>query len=107
MTQVKQQLDQIARKYLRISTLKCRNSDRLDFHDVSVWAVHAALNAAYRAGAKDKYLSLVRRFDRKLEQILDAVMDSDSPSFTTEQVEFVEDRLRFTSATRNRNTEGE
>jgi hypothetical protein len=107
MTHVKQQLDQIARKHLRIPTLECRKSDRLDFHDVSVWAVHAALNAAYRAGAKDKYLSLVRKFDRKLDDILDAVMDSDSPSFTTEQVEFLEDRLRFTSATRTCNTEGE
>jgi len=31
-------------------TLATRNSDRLDFHDVSVWGVQSALMAAYQAG---------------------------------------------------------
>jgi hypothetical protein len=30
--------------------LETRHSDRLDFHDVSVWAVKSALLAAYEAG---------------------------------------------------------
>ena len=40
----------IAKEQLRIDTLETRNSDSLDFHDVAVWSVKAALEAAYRAG---------------------------------------------------------
>ena len=40
-----QQLQTIATDHLFIATLETRNSDRLDFHDVSVWAVKAALQA--------------------------------------------------------------
>ena len=43
-------LAQIALDHLFIETLQTRNSDRLDFHDVSVWAVQSALMAAYQAG---------------------------------------------------------
>lgn len=32
-----------------IETLEIRNSDRLDFHDVAVWAMRAALTEAYAA----------------------------------------------------------
>ena len=49
-----QQLDkllaQIALDHLFIETLVTRNSDSLDFHDVSVWGVKSALMAAYQAG---------------------------------------------------------
>ena len=45
-----QQLLQIATDHFFIATLETRNSDRLDFHDVSVWAVKAALQAAFEAG---------------------------------------------------------
>jgi len=45
-----QQLQQIALDHLFIDTLETRNSDRLDFHEVSVWAVKSALMAAYQAG---------------------------------------------------------
>ena len=45
-----QLLEQIAQQYLFIDTLKTQSSDRLDFHDVSVWGVKAALQAAYEAG---------------------------------------------------------
>ena len=49
-----QQLDkllaQIALDHLFIETLATRNSDSLDFHDVSVWGVKSALVAAYQAG---------------------------------------------------------
>jgi hypothetical protein len=37
---------QIAREHLHIETLETRGSDSLDFHDVSVWGVKAALQAA-------------------------------------------------------------
>jgi len=40
----------IAKATLRIDTLETRKSDSLDFHDVAVWSVKAALEAAYRAG---------------------------------------------------------
>jgi len=43
----------IARAHLGIETLETRKSDRLDFHDVSVWGVKAALLAAYQAGLND------------------------------------------------------
>jgi hypothetical protein len=43
-------LQQIALDHLFIETLETRNSDRMDFHDVSVWAVKSALLAAYEAG---------------------------------------------------------
>ena len=40
----------IAAEHFRLETLETRNSDRLDFHDVAVWAIRAALEAAYAAG---------------------------------------------------------
>jgi len=43
-------LAQIALKHFFIETLETQHSDRLDFHDVSVWAVKSALEAAYAAG---------------------------------------------------------
>jgi len=43
-------LASIARKHLSIETLETRKSDSLDFHDVSVWGVKVALEAAYTAG---------------------------------------------------------
>ena len=49
-----QQLQTIATDQLFIATLETRNSDRLDFHDVSVWAVKAALQAAFEAGRQSR-----------------------------------------------------
>ncbi len=43
-------LQKIALDHLLIESLETRNIDRLDFHDVSVWAVKSALMAAYEAG---------------------------------------------------------
>ncbi len=44
------ELASIARRALRIPTLEARNSDHLDFHEVSVWELLTALRLAYRAG---------------------------------------------------------
>jgi hypothetical protein len=44
------ELASIARRTMDIPTLEARNSDRLDFHDVSVWELLNALRLAYRAG---------------------------------------------------------
>ena len=41
---------QIALDHLFIETLEHRHSDSLDFHNVSVWGVKSALQAAYEAG---------------------------------------------------------
>ena len=43
-------LEIAAKHFHSIETLKTQNSDRLDFHDVAVWAIRAALEAAYAAG---------------------------------------------------------
>jgi hypothetical protein len=45
-----QVIEQIALDHLFIQTLETQNSDRHDFHDVSVWAIKSALEAAYAAG---------------------------------------------------------
>ena len=44
-------LNQIARDTLRIETLKTRNSDSLDYHDLAVWEIRTALQNAYTAGS--------------------------------------------------------
>lgn len=44
-------LEGIARKNLRIPTLKVRGRDRLDFHDVGVASLKDALREAFLAGA--------------------------------------------------------
>ena len=41
----------IATRHFFIETLESRNRDRLDFHDVAVWAMRASLTEAYAAGA--------------------------------------------------------
>lgn len=44
------QLLEIAQRQFHLETLETRNWDRLDFHDVAVWAIRAALEAAFAAG---------------------------------------------------------
>jgi hypothetical protein len=44
------QLLEIAQRQFRIETLETQNWDRLDFHDVAVWAIRAALEEAFEAG---------------------------------------------------------
>ena len=46
------QLLEIAQRQFRIETLETRNWDRLDFHDVAVWAIRAALEEAFEAGRR-------------------------------------------------------
>ena len=49
------ELTKIAKKYLYIDTLEEQHSDSLDFHDVSVWGVEAALKAAFDLGKEIGY----------------------------------------------------
>ena len=54
MTKTQQkQIDEIARRVLRIETLAEQKSDELDFHELAVWTIERALNAAYEAGRRD------------------------------------------------------
>ena len=42
---------EIAQKHFPdFETFETRNSDGLDFHDVAIWAIRAALEDAYEAG---------------------------------------------------------
>ena len=50
MTKLHQLLTQIARERIGIETLETRNSDDLDFHQVAVWSLRNALEAAFKAG---------------------------------------------------------
>ncbi len=47
-------LAKIAATILDLETLETRNSDRLDFREVAVWGIKAALEAAYAAGQEAK-----------------------------------------------------
>ena len=44
--------ESIALDHLFIETLQTRHRDSLDFHDVSVWGVRSALQAAFDAGLR-------------------------------------------------------
>ena len=48
----------IAKEHLSFDTLETRRSDSLDFRDVAVWCVKAALEAAYKAGFEAPYSRL-------------------------------------------------
>jgi hypothetical protein len=49
--QITARLTQIAQTHLGLETLEEeRRSDSLDFHEVSVWSVRDALQAAFEAG---------------------------------------------------------
>ena len=52
--EVDRKLAKIAKQVLRIPTLDSRRSDRLDFHEVSVWNVKQALLQAYLAGRESQ-----------------------------------------------------
>jgi sulfate adenylyltransferase subunit 1 (EFTu-like GTPase family) len=45
-------VNEIAQRILDIDTLQTRNNDSLDFHEVAVWTIKEALEAAFEAGRK-------------------------------------------------------
>lgn len=45
-------VNEIAQRILGIDTLETRKSDSLDFHEVAVWTLTEALEAAFEAGRK-------------------------------------------------------
>jgi hypothetical protein len=46
----KQEIIEIAFRNFGLETLETRNSDNLDFHDIAVWSIKAALEEAYQLG---------------------------------------------------------
>ena len=46
------QIENIAKDVFEIETLETRNSDDLDFYDVSVWSIKEAMQQAYALGVK-------------------------------------------------------
>lgn len=52
MSHLEQLLTQIAQNKLGIETLETCKSDSLDFHDVAVWCLRDALEAAFNAGVE-------------------------------------------------------
>ena len=45
-----QAIDDIASTILKLETLNTRNVDNLDFHELAIWQINEALQAAYSAG---------------------------------------------------------
>ena len=58
-------LEEIALKHFFLQTLKTQNSDRLDFHDVSVWAIESALKAAFEAGVQAGVVAALKKKTKK------------------------------------------
>ena len=50
MTERARIIKEIASKVFGLETLETRHQDSLDFHDISVWSIKEALEAAYEAG---------------------------------------------------------
>ena len=65
-------LTEITREHLAIQTLETRNSDWLDFHDVSVWGVKNALKKAFDAGS-----NAASKPTRKLQDAPKAFLEAD------------------------------
>jgi isoaspartyl peptidase/L-asparaginase-like protein (Ntn-hydrolase superfamily) len=49
-TRINEILTAIAKKHLHLQTLATRKVDALDFSEQAVWAIEAALRAAFNAG---------------------------------------------------------
>lgn len=55
-TQANQIVAEIAARILGVETLATQNRDALDCHDLAVWNIRRALEAAYEAGRTAKCL---------------------------------------------------
>jgi hypothetical protein len=62
-------LAQLAHQHLGMATLETRNSDSLDFREVSVWGVKVALEAAYALGRRSVIGSDLRELLSERQQI--------------------------------------
>jgi len=50
---IEQAISAIASNHLQIETLETQNSNSLDFHDVVVWSIKAALVEAFELGQQN------------------------------------------------------
>ena len=51
---VEKKLEKIAKDVLFVETLETRNSNGIDFYDISVWGLKEALLHAYKLGQQNK-----------------------------------------------------
>ena len=56
-----EEIGSIARRILGLETLDTRNSDGLDFHELAVWTIREALDAAFEAGRTFSTRATTRR----------------------------------------------
>ena len=63
-------LQNIAKKHLNVTTLETRRADRLDFHDVAVWNIKAALQEAYAAGKQGLPLQTAEPIEKSAAPIV-------------------------------------
>lgn len=49
------EIENIARTVLSLETLDTRHGDSLDFHEMAVWSIREALEAAYLSGMVDHH----------------------------------------------------
>ena len=61
MTNRDKALAEIAANILDLETLEARNSDGLDFHELAVWRIKAALEAAFAAGQKKDVMFIIKQ----------------------------------------------
>lgn len=79
-------IDEIAAKYCGVKTLETQNSDDSDFHNISVWALKSALEAAFNAG----YESLLVKFSSAAPQAIpDETAAANLIGLNYEQLEFM------------------
>ena len=48
-----QEINKIAAELLNLKTLETQNSDERDVHELAVWSIKRALEAAYEAGRRE------------------------------------------------------
>lgn len=88
MKQLDKLIADIAREHLNMPTLGARMSDALDFHEVAVWSVLAALKAAYEAGRtaasspSETGPDQAKRFDGYEIQPCRRYVDADAPGLS-------------------------
>lgn len=72
---IRKVLSRIAAKRLNIPTLETRGSDSLDFHELSVWSIHDALNRAFSAGKLAAQTADITPYTRCIRKIVDRADD--------------------------------
>jgi hypothetical protein len=68
-------LTKLAQLHLGLETLETRRSDSLDFHDLAVWQIRKALQAAHDAGAGIKTQLLAGQHGLSDDQLCVSILD--------------------------------